>query len=175
MPGRLVPWSMESRLVLFLPVAGSNERQVGSLLDQGGNLFGMGLIDRVARACDLDRLASGTVIIPALEVGIDDLVVSRNDSTAWLGSPGCPGQQRVEYRRRCQDLRSCHELGAFARQVGCEQLGEFRRLEIGEPVRRLADRAIGLSQHAWCPLAERSLIFADIGGMRRDVDEADDI
>ena len=64
---------------------------------------------------------------------------------------------------------------ARARQVGCEQLGKLGWVEIGEPVRRLLDRTLGLGQDAGHLLAELALVLADVGGVRGDIDQARDV
>ena len=128
----------------------------------------MRFVHGVAGSLDFNRLALSPSVIPALEIGIDDLIVPGDDSPARLRLPR-RGQRCDEDLGRGQHLRARCKLRPFARQIGREQLGKLRRVEIGESILRLLDRAVGLGQDAWRLPAERPLVFADIGRVRGDI------
>jgi hypothetical protein len=65
----------------------------------------------VARALDDDPVAVGAVVVPFLEIGIDDLVSPGDNSPARLRLPGGCGQWRVEDLSCRQDLGSRLESG----------------------------------------------------------------
>ena len=58
------------------------------------NLLGMGDVDRVAGACDFDRVALGPLGIPTFQIGVNGSVGSRHQHPAWFGSPGSGGDRR---------------------------------------------------------------------------------
>jgi hypothetical protein len=97
----------------------------------------MRFVHGVAGALDFSRLALGPGIIPALEIGIDDLIVPGDDSPARLGLPRGRSQGCDEDLGRGQHLRARSKLRPVARQIGREQLGKLRGVEIGEPILRL--------------------------------------
>src|SRR5882672_6146831 len=129
----------------------------------------------MAGAWDDCRVALGAFVVPALEIGIDDLVAAGDDSPARLRLPRSCRQRRAEYPRSGENLRLRSELRAIARQIRREQFGEFHRVEVCELFRRDFDGTFGLSQHAWRFLAKRRLVFVDIGGVRSDVNETYDL
>ena len=102
----------------------------------------------VAGAFDFARVALGPCVVPALKIGVDDLVVPGDDSPARLRLPRSCRQRRVENAGRGQDLRARLEFRLLARQIGREQLGKVRRVEIGVFIRCYLDRAFGLGQNA---------------------------
>ena len=52
----------------------------GSVSDYGRGLFRVRLVHRVARALNLRCVTLGSLVVPALEIGINDLVVPGDDS-----------------------------------------------------------------------------------------------
>ncbi len=70
--------------------------------------------------------------------------------------------------------RSRLELGLLARQIGGEVAGEVLRVEEGEAVVGIPDRSRLLLSDAGDASSKGAFILSDIGGMRRDVNEADD-
>src|SRR2546425_13156278 len=49
-----------------------------SFFDEGGNLLWSGGVDRVAGACDFDRVALGPLGIPTFQVRVDGSIASRH-------------------------------------------------------------------------------------------------
>src|ERR1700685_3657898 len=62
-------------------------RVLRRLLNQRGHLFRMGLVDRMTRPGDLDRLAVGALGIHPLKIWIDNPVGFGDHVPTWLGLP----------------------------------------------------------------------------------------
>jgi hypothetical protein len=136
-------------------------RVAGGVCDHSRDLLWMGFVHGVARALDFGRMALGPRVVPALKVRIDDLIVPGDDSPARLRLPGGRGQRCRKNLGRGQYLRPRRKFRPLARQIGCEQLGKIRRIEIGEFIRGFLDRAVRLGQDAWRFLAKLTLVFSD--------------
>ena len=80
----------------------------------------MGLVHRVAGALDFDGVTLGPGVVPPLEIGVDDLVVHRDDRPAGFCFPGGSGQWCAEHFRRGQHLRMRRRDCALAREIRCE-------------------------------------------------------
>src|SRR3569833_3628677 len=129
----------------------------------------------MTRALYLCCMALGPYVVPALEIGTDDLIAARDNSPARLRLPGGGRQGCAEHRGCRQHLRACSEFRAFARQVGCEQFRKLLRGQIGEGVRSHLDHARRLAEDARCLLAKRRLVLANIGRVRSVVNESDSV
>src|SRR5262245_36165530 len=116
-------WSPAERLSAGTRLAStSSARSPGGLLDAAGgtgddgrDFLGMRLVDRVAGVRDDGRMALGAFVVPAFEIGIDDLVAACDDAPARLGLPCCRRQRRAEHLRGSQNLGPCGELRPLAR------------------------------------------------------------
>jgi len=95
----------------------------GSVSDYGRDLFRVRLVHRVARALNLRCVTLGALVVPALEIGINDLVVPGDDSPARLRFPGGSSQGRVEHAGRREHLRARLEFRLLGRS-GANSLGK---------------------------------------------------
>ena len=68
----------------------------GSFFDNGRNLSWPGDVDRVTSACDLDRVATSAIGVPAFEVGVNRPVFCRYQHPTRFVSPRGRGDDCFE-------------------------------------------------------------------------------
>src|SRR5208283_4782196 len=127
--------------------------------DQGCDFFRPRNVDTVARACDFHLVAIGPRGIPALEVGVDGPVGSRNQHPTGLAPPRRRGDYSPEILGQVENLGSRHESSLFGRQVGREILMKLCGIEVFETIRRFLDCA-RLTEIARKALSVVSLILS---------------
>ena len=135
----------------------------------------MRFIDGMTRAGDFHRVAVRPCVVPLLKIGIDDLIGQRDDSPTGFRCPRSRGQRRVENLSRGEDLGARLKYGLVVRQVGGEEFGEVRGVEIGEAIVGLFDGPLRLGQDTRRFLSQGALVLPNIGCVRGDVDQADDM
>src|ERR1700742_4484243 len=135
----------------------------------------MRLVDRMARSGDLGHLAVSPLVIPFLEIGIDDLVRQSHHSPSGLPSPSRGGHRRAKNLCRGKNLRVRFEHGLRVRQVGSKEFGEVSWVEIGEAISGLLNGALCFGKYTGRFLTQGAFVFSDIRSVRGNIDEADDM
>ena len=124
--------------------------------DHGRDLSWMRFVHGVAGALDFNRMALRPCVIPALKIGIDDLIVPGDDSPARLRLPRGRGQRCDKDLGRGQHLRARRKLRPVARQIGREQLGKLRRVESPSCVFLIAPLVLARTLGVFLPSAPSS-------------------